>query len=271
MYVQPRMLIVSTDDDPSLSLFETEEAKSLISPDFYSYANKDELKNKDYQFVYFRDPFNSSNVSISTAKQTTTKIIDQIPDAYFVDNIRSFNEMFIEDKFEQYKLFAELMPKTEILSSIKNLEDSIYQTHIIKKRISSRARDIILSSNDLSASATANNYIIQPKLEIKTEYRVYMVGGEIILPLAIKSSKKINQKVKLTGVTNAITPEIKSICHKVFTKLNFDLMGLDIACADNGTYLLEINRSCQFDGFLRESNLNLALKLNQFLVPKLNN
>jgi glutathione synthase/RimK-type ligase-like ATP-grasp enzyme len=272
MITRPRILLVSTADDVSLKLFYSADSSQLLDPSVIYYNASDDEINKalqqDYQFIYFRDPFNDKDVAQYVAQNTTDKIIEAYPSAYFVDHITSYDDLFFEDKWRQYKLFPEFMPLTELLTSTDSID---FKKHFIKKRISSRSRDIIFSENDFPSSAISEDYIVQPLLSIEKEYRVCMVGDEIINPMAIKTSKSIDQQVKVIGIEKEINPAIIKICKVVYERTKFDLVGLDIAKTSEGFILIEVNRSCHFTELLRKSGINLATVLSQRLLSLKNN
>jgi hypothetical protein len=270
MPAKPKMLLVSTINDPSLMLFENEEASKLIEPYFINYdasdgSINDTLKH-NYSYVYFRDPFNDPGISQVAVQRNIETISSKLSAAYFVDHVSSYKQALFEDKWLQYKSLSKYMPKTRILESKDEID---YVKYFIKKRISSRAKGIIFSKEGFSISAIASDYIVQPKLRIRVEYRVFMVGGQVTLPIAIKSSRTVDQRVKVIDIESNVDPELLSLCNYVYTTTNYDLMGLDIVKTDDGYYLLEVNRSCQFRGYKIKSSVNLALQLNKILLTRL--
>lgn len=273
MLTKPRILIVSTADDVSLRLFYRDDSTQLLDPSVIYYNASNDAINKvlqqDYQYVYFRDPFNDKNTLQYIAQNTTDRVLESCRSAYFVDHITSYDDLFFEDKWRQYKLFPDLMPLTELLISLDSIN---LQKHFIKKRISSRARDIVFSESDFPSDAVAENYIIQPQLKIEKEYRVYMIGGKIINPMTIKTSKSATQQVKVIGIETDINSAIIKICKIVYERTMFDLVGLDIAKTSEGFILIEVNRSCHFTELFRKSSINLAATLDErllsLMVPK---
>lgn len=269
MIKKPRMLIVTTKADFSSHLFYSTESKQLIEPHSVRYDSSDNDINQallnDFKFIYFRDPFNDGSISQTLARKNTIKILNHYEQAYKVDGVSSYEDMLFEDKWNQYKVFARFMPDTKILESLDGLEMGRYFT---KKRISARSKGIIFDKDDFPSDANPRDYIKQAKLAIEIEYRVYTVGGKIIQPLAIKSSKSTNSPVKVIGVEDSLDPEIVKICESVYDTTKFDLMGLDIAKTDAGFMLLEVNRSPQFRGYIRVSSLDLANLLSSYLADK---
>ncbi len=267
MVIIPKILLVTTSADFSLPLFFAEESTRLIRPTSIDYNSPDkkldEIFRDDFDYVYFRDPFNDKAIPDKLIRKNTDRILRRYQLAYKVDGITSYEDMLFEDKWRQYRAFSNFMPHTELLSSldIPNLGSKF-----IKERISCRARGVIFSKSDFPDKADPSNYVVQPRLDIEVEYRVYMIGGEIIKPLAIKSSKTAQDKVRLTGVKETVPAAIVDIARATYDVTRYDLMGLDIAKTASRYYLLEVNRSSQFKGYLRHSRLNLATLLDNYLL-----
>ena len=261
------MLLVSTKADLSLPLFFREDSTSLIKSTSLLYDSEskelEELFNYDFSYIYFRDPFNDETVDQKNAKRLIELLFDHYGSAYYLDGISSYEDMLLEDKWEQYKLFGDLMPSTELLSKVNTLKkDKI----IIKKRISARSKGVFFDRKDIKRNENLEKYIIQQLVRINKEYRVYVVAGKIIGPLAIKSSKSKSQHVRIIGEEKKVPAEILDICRHVYEKTNYDFMGIDIAETATGFKLLEINRSCQFKAYLRTTGINLAATLNKHLL-----
>lgn len=267
-----KILLISTDKDFSLELFCSPESSRLLEPYVVKYnttvTELSKILNKPFDYIYFRDPFNDSTISGEIAHKTTQWVLEKYKDAYSVDKIGSYQDMLFEDKWRQYQLISDFMPPTEILTPF-DLENP--DGKIIKKRISSRSRDIIFETDKFPENGQLDDYIIQPKLDIEVEYRVFMIGGEIIKPILVKSSKTSSQKVKVIGTEEQVADEVEKIAQAVQAATNYDFIGLDIVKTAEGYFLLEVNRSCQFKGFYREASLNLATRLNSYLLSRINN
>lgn len=263
---KPRLSIITTKADVSLDLFYGSKAAGLIEPKHIFYdSNQDgeQTPSTGFQYIYFRDPFNDSDLNIDTARKTFNKIIKKYPRAYILDGLKSFESMLFEDKWNQYELFKAVMPRTNLLKDHQTVD---YSKNLVKKRISARSKGIITHQGNFPADADQKDYIVQSKLNINKEFRAYMVGGRIIEPLGIKSSKLKSQRVALITAEDNTPSEITKICDEVYDKTGFDFMGLDIAETKDDYFLLEVNRSPQFKGYNRVSGVNLAALLNSYLI-----
>ena len=222
-------ILVTTPKDLSSDLF-AEHGWEIVQ--YGSGAPGD----REYEIVYYRDPFNDDNVSEKMVEESLKKVHGQRS----IDNIKTYAEMLLfEDKYNQYKTYHDLMPKTFLPSEFYHLEKSNY---LAKKRISQRSKDIIF---DLSDDRIDDNYIIQEIIDIDEELRVYIIFGEIIQQATIKSSK-INGKVKVIGKRDLSEIEL-SFCQVIAERTKLDFIGIDLAVLkDGGVKLIEVNRSPQF-------------------------
>jgi glutathione synthase/RimK-type ligase-like ATP-grasp enzyme len=173
-----------------------------------------------------------------------------------MDLVRSCEEvMSIEDKWNQYKTFGiELMPKTYLEKDHGKLKGG----GIFKRRLSSRARGIVWSINDIT---DPEDWIVQEYQSIQEELRVYIIRGEALQRAAVRSSKTKNSKVAVLELRDLLPEEI-SFTKQVSNKIpRLDFVGIDIIRTANGLKLLEINRSPDFAAYSRLSGGNLARNL----------
>jgi ATP-grasp domain, R2K clade family 3 len=258
-----KTLVVTTISDKSSGLLNENFSGDVI---LYEETEKliveGSLKN-DYKYVYFRDPFNTKSYDIKAIKLAVDLVRVNNSSAYFVDGVKTFDDLLQEDKWLQYLVFHEFMPMTNLLSGVG---DFIKASHIIKKRISSRARGVHF---EYIPEYSDGNYIVQEMMEIVKEYRVYCIGNNIINTVCVKSPKTALQKVKILEVEK-ISKDLELFSENIrpYTK-KLDFYGLDIARLDDGSLrLIEINRSPQFAKFQGLSGLNLAKDFISYLYNK---
>ncbi|HLG90704.1 MAG TPA: hypothetical protein VI336_00865 [Candidatus Saccharimonadales bacterium] len=263
---KPRMFIVSTNADFSLSLYNAAESRKLIEPHSVMFNASegalDRVMQNDFQYLYFRDPFNEDDDSRKIARANTSKLLRRYRSAYMVDGIKNFDDLLFEDKWKQYRALSKFMPPTKILTVLREPDRNSF----IKRRISARSKGIIFTREDYPVNAKPQEYLIQQKLQVEKEYRAYMVGGRLVSPMAIKSSKTPQQNVRLIGLQKEIPQAILKICQAVYDKTQYDLCGLDVAETKDGFFLLEVNRSCQFKKYWQLSGQNLAASLSKHLL-----
>jgi len=252
-----KLLIITTISDLSIPLFLENKVSSLIDIDFCFFHEslsviKRKLESTKFDFIYIRDPF-TDGWNEKDLKNKLNYIINNSKKTYLIDNIDSVEDIFFEDKLIQYKHFSSFMPKTNILSATKIRKSFDY---IIKKRISSRGKGIFFNKKDVPKD-NRNDYIIQEKLAIEKEYRIYVIFNKIIPIVNIKTSKTEAHKVKVLKAEK-IDVKLKEFVKTIITDNKFDFFGLDIALSEDKYYLLEINRGCQFTTFYKQTKKNLA-------------
>ncbi len=248
-----KLLIITTKEDRTEELFIHDKLKIDIS--YYSSESLSDVKSRTgYDFVYFRDPFNTGEYNLEEISELIDIIRKNNPRAYYFDDASSIEDMLIEDKWIQAELFGSLMPHTELVDDFSKI---YFDKQFVKKRISSRARGIVFSSDEFEEFAEPNDYIVQEKLNIIEEYRVIAVRGILLEEMVRKSSKTATQKVVITGEIS-LTKDIRQFANRVIAKTpNLDLIGLDIVrLVGGGLRLIEINRSPQFISFTKFTGKN---------------
>lgn len=256
-----KLLIITTINDLSIPLFLTPQVKERISVDIFFYKQDFKI-DQFYDYIYFRDPFTDEEFNLPELEEKVGKILVQNNKSYIIDSIKSFADILFEDKWVQYQLFSKFMPSTELLTNREKVDDPQY---ITKKRISSRAKGIVFNQSGLQGDLSS--YVIQKKLEIKKEYRIYVIFGEIIKTAALKTPKTESSKTKVYDVQE-ISPALEEFVQQVTKQNKFDFIGLDIAETNKGYFLLEVNRSCLFNKYFSETNINLATVFIDKLLKK---
>ncbi len=262
-----KMLIISTIKDLSIPLFLTQKIQKKINVDFcFFHESTDEIKKKlvanNYNYIYIRDPFNYV-YDKGNIEEKFNVILNNRKKSYLVDNLKILDDIYFEDKWKQYQLFEEFMPKTKLLTNTKDVDNSRL---ITKQRISSRAKGIVFNSKDM-VSDNLSDYIIQKKIKIDEEYRVYVIFNKIIKEASLKSPKTQHSKVKVIGYKK-ISTKITNFVNNIIKQNKFDFIGLDIAKSKNNLYLLEVNRSCLFNGYFSNNQINLAETFIDKLLKK---
>lgn len=255
------ILIITTHKDSSLNHIVS-AADSIGDESSVAYYNRltDGIDGIDfssqYDTIYFRDPFNTVGFDTSEIKLAIDLVAERYPQARYIDNVKSYDDFMIEDKWQQYRLLSEYMPKTDLLDDVLTFHDG---DHIAKPRLSSRGRGIVFVAKDIKPN---EQYIRQPIIDIDTEYRVYGVHGQVQDMMAIRSSKTLNSKVKVNGVTT-VADEVRAFADIIYKRLShLQLIGLDIAKTNDGQLILiEVNRSPQFTRYNEMTGSNLADKL----------
>ncbi len=249
-----KILIVTTVSDRSLPLFFVPNIKrdwlvDVIHYDTIVQELQAMLERESFDAIYCRDPFNAE-YDLERLRAVLETLIKYSKDAYIVDGIEKLDDFMIEDKWLQYQVYKDFMPNTQLLSDGLGVE----RDYIVKERISSRGKGIYFDVGNVPQEDAAD-YIIQNKLVLEKEYRVFAVRNKI-LPLAgVKRSKTDNTTVKVLGVT-PVPEDLIAYAQPIVDANKGDLIGLDIAKTDSGYVLIEINRSPLFNSYYRYSGVN---------------
>jgi len=253
-----KILIVTTLKDFSVPFFMTSGVLKKISVSFLFLHEDTEsilqiLDSERYDFIYVRYPYNELRIDPSEIPRKIQLVFDNARGAAMIDGLRSYDDILFEDKWRQYELLSEFMPVTRILTDPDDLSGGGV---LAKKRISSRAAGIAFSPEDLSGE-NPSEYILQDMLSIQEEYRVYALFREIYEPAITRTSKRPDSKVRISGST-PMSDALRVFATDIAKRISFDFIGLDIAWDGDRYALLEVNRSCLFEGYYRETGVNLA-------------
>ncbi len=242
--------IVTTKNDLSVEHFQDVDG---IKTQIFDYSDLAGIKKAmAADAIYFRDPF---VVSYDTNQLRDAMLALEGFDGYRIDGTRTLDDLLFEDKWCQYQRLSDFMPRTWLLS-----DNQAAGKVIVKKRISSRARDIIFDVAEVAADEH-DEYIVQNMLNIQKEYRVYVIRGNIVTTVSVKNSKTKSQAVKVDHV-ETISQELESFCEQVVKKIpTLDFVGLDVADVDGALILIEANRAPQFKKFTELTGINLAEQL----------
>lgn len=249
------MLIVTVKQDRTLSLFKKQSGQK-VNITFLFYTDNmikfRQVMKMSYDYIYLRDPFAGDELNPNEIKNKINFVLKNKKNAYMIDKINDWKDVFFEDKWIEYKLLAEFMPKTEKLVDYAKIN---FNKYFIKERLSSRARGIVFNQENIHAN---KHYIKQEKIDIYKEYRVNTIFDEIIDPVTIKKPKTKDSKIKIIGAEK-LTEDLRCFVEKIMRKIKFDFVGYDIArLKDRELMLIEVNRSCLFAGYKRIVGVDLS-------------
>ncbi|MBQ8984859.1 ATP-grasp domain-containing protein [Candidatus Saccharibacteria bacterium] len=240
-----KKVLWTTEDDRSIDYFY----------DWEKHYYEKEHTPTEADVVYFRDPFN--NLNFAPDPKALDAIITSYQGARSIDNIHSFQDIErYEDKYRQFEKYGSLMPKTWLATK----RGFITGKNIAKPRISQRARNVLFELD----RKIDDNWIIQERMDIKEELRIYIVFGEIQRVATIKSSKQTG-KVKVID-ERLLSEEEYRFSEKVAALTDLDFAGIDVAILKNGLLrLIEVNRSPQFKRYTEITGINLADEISKHL------
>lgn len=258
------ILIVAKLKDKTMSYYFSQRMKEIINIHILLYEEKESiiekyLKENKFDYIYIRNPFQAT-LEMPEIRSKLKIVLENTKDAYIIDSIDSVEDIFSEDKWEQYKTFMDFMPETELFHDGVKFSPT---KQLLKERISSLGKGIVFSSSDIAEGA---EYVIQEKVDIDTEYRVTHFFDKIISEAVIKSSKTEGTAIKAIDIVS-VDNELEKYAKKVISKVKFDFIGMDIVRDKSGKlWLLEINRSCFVGGFYLHTKRNL---MEEFMLELL--
>ena len=212
-----------------------------------------------YKSIYVRSHFSKAELQPQNFQDTITAIVSRAkslnPNIHVVDGMDTVEKIIgFEDKWNQYQIYSEFMPQTEVLNT---LNDSNDQEFIYKKRLSSRGLGVTADLSEVTGPE--NEWIVQEKLDIDEEIRVYVIRGKVYPKGAVRRSMAANQMTQSISVRELTNDEI-AFASAVGQRSNaLNMIGLDVARTSDGTLqLMEANRSPGFGAFAELTQVNLA-------------
>lgn len=273
------LLIATTKKDFSFNRLEEEAIRENFSVNKIFYEDMENLTDPNFfkkmDFCILRDPYNTG--------------IDFSKHFFYIKNF--FNENSLLDfntlnKFPQYedKLFQNeffskhgiKMARFNHISDLKKIDEISFPC-IIKKRISSRGKEVFLTKSKSSAKEFFKNkniqdYLFEEYIPLEKDYRIMIIQDKIIDCV----SRNINihsGELKRIGVRvnskSDIPEEIKKIALQIVKILDCDFAGIDIFVGKNKEiYFGECNLSPQFSSFEKATNTNIARTIMDFIKNK---
>lgn len=212
---------------------------------------------KSYETVYIRSHFSTPELQPQRFRAEIESIVSQAkqhnPDVTFIDGMETVEAIVsFEDKWAQYQLFADFMPRTQLLAEADDFERPIY-----KKRLSSRGSGVTWNKDE--ATGSEEDWIVQESIDITEELRVYVIHGEVYLVGAVRNSMTADQKTQAVSARDLSQDEINFALAVAQKAPALEMIGLDVARSSDGAlYVMEVNRSPGFGTFTKLTGVNLA-------------
>ncbi len=229
------------------------------------------LKNK---FEIFIDGEPLSNYHYLIYRNNNTHLGKQL-NAYCKEyNIKFLNGNSYEespfdlDKLKQYFIFStQEIPFPETYFNIRPTEHA----STIAKPIHGSFGMGIKLTQDL-ADEELESYIIQRRLNSKSDYRVIVLGEKVIGVM----KRTAKEKMIVTNVAaggdfeaSSLPTEVLNVAIKAAKALNLEYSGVDVMLDNDSTpYILEANRNAYFEGFEKSTKINLAEEIVKYLVTQ---
>lgn len=224
--------------------------------------SQDPLLIKQDDKIILRDPYNSKNNYSFFAQKILKKYYKNVA----LDRECYSKFPFYEDKLFQVDLFTSLGITTPDTFLGKNVSSFQEFPVIIKPRIGSRGRGILIFNKPKEmetffAKKDPLDYLIQKYHKAKSEYRIlifrHKVLGVVDKHIYLKGKGKIG--VRTNKVVDDFPRKIKEDSIKITKRLRADFVGVDVIHTEDGKYyFLEANLSPQFGGFAKVTKINVA-------------
>lgn len=247
-------LVIAVSPDSSLDLLES-FADIII-------LDKEALPTTmpRYDTLYIRSCFGHSATLPQNFRTETKDIvhraIQENPDIKFIDEVDTVEKILaFEDKWLQYKLFSNFMPRTQLLNDTVSIAS--FERPVFKNRLSSRGNGVTWDIEKVTSFA--GEWIVQESLDIAEELRVYVIRGKVYSSGAVRQSMTSEQKTRVVGYRDLTQDEI-DFSFAISRQANgMDIIGIDIARTSEGELrLMEANRSPGFAAFAKLTGVNLA-------------
>ncbi len=224
--------------------------------------SQDSLLIKQNDKIILRDPYNSTNNYSFFTQQILKKYYQNVA----LDRQCYSKFPFYEDKLFQVGLFTRLGITTPDTFLGKNVSSIQEFPVIIKPRIGSRGRGILIFNKPREVKTFFANkdpldYIIQKYHKAKKEYRIlilkHKVLGIVDKHIYLKGKGKIG--VRINKMVDDFPKKIKEDSIIITKRLKADFVGVDVIHAEDGKYyFLEANLSPQFGKFAKVTKINVA-------------
>lgn len=198
-------------------------------------------------------------------------------------NERVARKMHFYDKLSQHFILAKngLPIVPSLVYTGKTLPSSVYKKYkypyIVKSIEGSQGKQVFLinkSSEEipkLLEEYGLGNLIIQKYLPTKHDYRIIVIGNQVIGGVKrIAQGKEFRTNVHRGGLVEKIkiSNEFKKLALKAARVFNAEFAGVDIIEYKGRPYILEVNIFSGFEGFEAATGINVAEKLVAYIEKK---
>ncbi len=168
-------------------------------------------------------------------------------------------------------------PNSFFIEAGKILTNKKLRFPLLSKPVLGRHGQGIVIHNDLKSlqktiSESTENLIIQDYLEIKAEYRVFVVGNKslgVVRKIPESGTTIANYAAGAKFIKARLPKDVVSEAVLLCRKQEIDIGGVDIACDKNGNYfLLEINRCPEFKAFQKVREVDVAKEIIHLILDK---
>ncbi len=182
------------------------------------------------------------------------------------------------DKFTQYLILARRglpVVDTKLIAQKQRFLADITFPSVVKSYFGSMGKKVFKVEDQQQLEQVLEEYppnmvLVQELLRRNEDIRVIVLGGQ-----AVGAMKRIAQKGKFLTNYSAggdveafeLTEEIKHLAEAAAETFNLQYVGVDLMMGNDGQWrILEVNRSCQFEGFESATGINFAGSVVDYLI-----
>jgi hypothetical protein len=277
--IAQHFVIIATQTDMSAKRIHAEAAK-IGSSDFYYYEDlqlnslprPSLMRHTPDSILIARQPYTANRI-----EQNYVPVLNSIIENYQFKKI--FDEKLYKTTFVAYedKLYHSMVFEELHCPFYKHIDaqepGKIVFPIIAKKRLSSRAEsNFILRDleqfNRFTYSNDCSQFVFQVFEDLVADFRVLILNGQLLGTVRrnIKIKYGYRATVEVAGAAE-VPQKISDKCIEVTNKLGCDLCGFDIGESKSGEFaFIEYNTSPQFEGYERETGVNIAQKVIEELL-----
>lgn len=272
------LLITTMESDPSGFRFDEEAKKLGLNYQFHYLSQLSpnalpipRLPVGDNTRYLPRRPYHSNNVDLNYFS-----LFDLIYRTYSFKKTLDHglwqkNYLSMADKLTKQAIFEDL--NLPIAPLVNPLEENLEFPLIAKKRLAARATANYLLEDFKAFKTFITKYhpglfVFQRFFPLKADFRVLVIGGKVFgaveRTVSIKKGGKLG--IKVVGPAK-LEPHIEAECLKITQAVGADVLGIDVGLKKaGGHFFIEYNYSPQFLGFERETGLNAARAIIEWLM-----
>jgi len=168
------------------------------------------------------------------------------------------------------------IPETRVVGSLELLDEQRFEyPFVLKQAVGSHGRAVWVADDDrkrnmLYTNQVPQDLLMQPYLHGKKDYRVLVVGKEVLGVMERRAKDHtFLTNFSMGGSVHAVelTDEMRSLALRVAEVFELEYVGVDLMPNDEGDLVvLEINSGAEFQGFMEVIDVNVPKKIVEYLI-----
>lgn len=235
-----------------------------------------------FDLLYFRQtsPHKAYNSAIEFLREKRVVIVDGKLATGFDNSyklrcmIKAFNKGLLTPQF-YYKIEFRVNDYN-LVSSVLKLAPG--EKFIFKSALESKGKQLYLINSrtefavaidQVKNTTSFGNMFVQEYIEAPGDYRVFVIGDKVLGVVFKKKSKNdFRSNVAVGGQMTKcqLTKEMSTLALRAAQITETEIAGVDFIEKDGKFYLLEVNRSPQFTGFMKATGIDVPQKIAEYLV-----